>query len=70
LDPADLADVEMPVLIVNAANEFVGSPEEVAAAIPGARLVIIPDTDHLTVVPDRRFKDAVVAFLKERDRGA
>jgi pimeloyl-ACP methyl ester carboxylesterase len=64
VERAELADVAMPVLIVNAANEFVGSPDEVAAAIPGARLVIIPDTDHLTVVPDQRFKDAVLAFLK------
>jgi len=70
VERAELAYVAIPVLIVNAANEFVGSPEEVAAAIPGAKLVIIPDTDHLTVVPDRRFKDAVVAFLKEQDREA
>jgi hypothetical protein len=32
--------------------------------IPGSKLIIIPDTDHLTVVPDQRFKDEVLTFLE------
>jgi pimeloyl-ACP methyl ester carboxylesterase len=65
LDSAALAQISVPVLIVNGATDvLVGSPDEIAAAIPGARLVKIPDRDHLTVVPDPRFKEAVVHFLK------
>ena len=63
---ADLAQVELPVLIVIGEGDvLVGSADELAAAIPGAQLVKIPDKDHLTVVPDQRFKDAVVRFLTE-----
>ena len=38
--------------------------EPTAAVIPGSKLIIIPDTDHLTVVPDQRFKDEVLTFLE------
>lgn len=61
-----LKKVDVPVLIVNGEDDtLVGSPHELAAAIPGAKLILIPDTDHLTVVPDPRFKQAVVDFLTE-----
>ncbi len=66
MDPADLGRVSLPVLIVLGQGDvLVGSPDDLAAAISGARLVKIPDRDHLTVVPDRRFKEAVVGFLAE-----
>ncbi len=66
LGGATLAQVSVPVLIVNGeADALVGSPDELAAAIPGARLVKVPDCDHLTVVLDQRFKDAVISFLNE-----
>jgi pimeloyl-ACP methyl ester carboxylesterase len=63
---AEFADVEIPVLIVNGEEDtLVGSADELANAIPGAKLTIIPERDHLTVVPDQRFKDAVLQFLGE-----
>ncbi len=59
-----LAAVEVPVLIVNGADDdLVGSPDALAAAIPTAELVKIPGTDHLTTVADPRYKQAVVDFL-------
>ena len=60
-----LADVRIPVLIVDGGDDFpyVRTVDKLTAAIPGARLVTIPGTDHLTAVPDERFKDAVVDFL-------
>jgi pimeloyl-ACP methyl ester carboxylesterase len=65
IDASAFASVDIPVLIVKGANDDVtGDVRATADAIPGARLMIIPDTDHLTVVPDQRFKDAVLAFLK------
>jgi pimeloyl-ACP methyl ester carboxylesterase len=67
IDPADLAKVDIPVLIVDGANDVLArNPDQLAAAIPGARLVIIPDRSHLTVVPDPRFKQEVLAFLEQR----
>lgn len=67
LDQARLQQVALPVLIVNGeADAQVGSPDELATAIPGARLVKIPERDHITVVPDPRFKETVVHFLTEQ----
>ena len=60
---ADFADVDIPVLVISGAEDT--SPAEMAAATPGSKLVLIPDTNHFTVIPDQRFKDAVLAFLKE-----
>jgi pimeloyl-ACP methyl ester carboxylesterase len=66
IDPSALANNELPVLIVVGEKDaIVGDSDKLAAAINGARLVTIPGKDHLTVVPDQRFKDAVVSFLQE-----
>ena len=61
-----LAIVDLPVLIVNGADDTVaGSPDALAAAIPSAELVKIPGKDHVTTVADPQFKAAVVRFLSE-----
>ncbi len=63
----DLSKVDLPVLIVVGENDnIVGSADKLRASIPGAELLTIPDKDHMMVVPDQRFKDAVVRFLNER----
>jgi pimeloyl-ACP methyl ester carboxylesterase len=65
IDAAVFSGVDIPVLIVKGANDTTTeNAEPTAAVIPGARLVSIPDTDHLTVVPDQRFKDEVLTFLE------
>jgi pimeloyl-ACP methyl ester carboxylesterase len=65
VERAQLAAVRVPVLIVNGANDaLTASAREIAALIPGARLVVLPDQDHMTSVGDQRFKDAVVTFLR------
>lgn len=33
-------------------------------ALQAMPVVNIPDTDHLSVIPDQRFKDEVLAFLE------
>jgi pimeloyl-ACP methyl ester carboxylesterase len=64
--PEELARVQKPVLIVvGEKDDLVGDPRPLADAIPGSRLVLIPDRDHLTAVPDRRYKQVVLDFLSE-----
>ena len=60
-----LADVDIPVLIVNGADDhpYVDSAGRLAAAIRGAELVTIPGTDHHSVVDDPRFMAVVLDFL-------
>ena len=66
VDRADLAAVDIPVLIVSGENDDVmGKADELVVAIPGAKLVLIPDTDHL-VVFDPRAKQPVLSFLEEQ----
>lgn len=70
IDRAELARIALPVLIVSGElDTLVGSPDELAAAVPGARLEKIPGRDHLSVVLDPRFKDVVVDFLTEHSSG-
>jgi pimeloyl-ACP methyl ester carboxylesterase len=62
----ELSRVEKPVLVVvGEGDDLVGDPRPLADAIPGSRLVLIPGRDHLTAVPDRRYKRAVLDFLSE-----
>ena len=63
----EMAKVDVPVLIVVGEDDtLVGSADGLQDAIPGAELLTIPGKEHLTVVPDQRFKDAVVRFLNDR----
>ena len=63
LDVQKLADVRCPVLIlVGREDRGVGSPDKLAAAIPGAQVVIVPGS-HITAVVDPAFKRTIVDFL-------
>jgi pimeloyl-ACP methyl ester carboxylesterase len=63
-DPARLAAVRIPVLIVVGSHDnAIGDPKPLAKMIPGARLVMLEGRDHMTAPADRRFKDAVIGFL-------
>jgi pimeloyl-ACP methyl ester carboxylesterase len=64
-DPAKLAAVRIPVLIVVGTNdEAIGDPKPLAEMIPGARLVMLEGRDHLTAPADQRFKEVVLEFLR------
>jgi pimeloyl-ACP methyl ester carboxylesterase len=72
IDPAAgsrLEEVSAPTLVLPAEHDppwHGRMAEELAARIPGARLVRIPDTDHvLNVRRPAEFDDAVLAFLGE-----
>jgi pimeloyl-ACP methyl ester carboxylesterase len=67
LSPSDLAHLNVPMLIaVGTEDKIAGSPHELAALVPGARALDIPDRDHMLSVGDRVFKEAVLRFLAER----
>ena len=64
-DPARLAAVRIPVLIVVGTNDnAIGDPKPLAKMIPGARLVMLDGRDHMTAPSDQRFKEAVIEFLR------
>lgn len=67
LTRAQAVAIRLPMLIaVGTRDAIAGSPEALAALIPGARAVPIPERDHMLAVGDKVFKAAVLAFLAER----
>jgi pimeloyl-ACP methyl ester carboxylesterase len=67
LSPSDVARLKIPMLIaVGTKDKIAGSSHELAALVPGARALDIPDRDHMLSVGDRVFKEAVLRFLAER----
>jgi pimeloyl-ACP methyl ester carboxylesterase len=64
LSREDVARIAVPVLVaVGSADPIAGSPQELAALIPGAQALSIPGRDHMLAVGDRVFKSAVLEFL-------
>ena len=67
LSEAEVGRIAVPVLVaVGSADPIAGSPQQLAALIPGAQALSIPGRDHMLAVGDRVFKSAVLAFLSER----
>jgi pimeloyl-ACP methyl ester carboxylesterase len=67
LSAADVARITAPVLVaVGTVDQVAGSPEELAALIPGARALPIPDRDHMLAVGDKVYKQGVLDFLNQR----
>lgn len=64
---AELGRLAMPVLVaVGDRDEVAGSPERLAALIPGAEVLAIPGRDHMQATGDKAYKQGVLAFLKAR----
>ncbi len=64
---AELGRLTLPVLVaVGTKDEIAGDPNRLAALIPGARALAIPERDHNRSVGDPVFKEAVLAFLESR----
>lgn len=62
----DVARIRRPVLVaVGTKDDIAGSPEDLAALIPGARVLDIPGRDHMVAVGDKVFKQGVLDFLAE-----
>ena len=60
----EMERLAMPVLVVaGSKDEIAGSPERLAALVPGGQALVIPGRDHMLAVGDRVFKEGVVGFL-------
>ena len=67
LGRAEVASIRVPVLVaVGTKDQVAGSAQELAALIPGARALDIPDRDHMLAVGDKVFKTGVIDFLNQR----
>lgn len=59
--------IGIPVLVaVGTKDDVAGSAHELAALIPGAEALDIPDRDHMLAVGDKVYKAGVLAFLDRR----
>ena len=60
------ASIKTPTLIaIGTKDPIAGSAEELAAVMPNARALPIPDRDHMLAVGDKVFKAGVLQFLQE-----
>ena len=67
LPRADAAAIRAPTLIaVGTKDSVAGSAQMLAAIIPGAQALDIPDRDHMLAVGDKVFKAGVLDFLARR----
>jgi pimeloyl-ACP methyl ester carboxylesterase len=67
LSRAEVAAIRVPVLVaVGTKDQVAGSAQELAALIPGALALDIPDRDHMLAVGDRVYKGGVIDFLNQR----
>lgn len=63
----EVAQIRMPVLVsVGTRDEIAGSPQALAALMPDARALDIPNRDHNLAVGDRVHKAGVLDFLAAR----
>ncbi|HEY0441225.1 MAG TPA: alpha/beta hydrolase [Xanthobacteraceae bacterium] len=61
------ASIKVPVLVaVGTKDTVAGDPHALAALIPGAEVLEIPNRDHMLAVGDRAYKQGVLAFLEQR----
>jgi pimeloyl-ACP methyl ester carboxylesterase len=67
LSRQEVGSISAPTLVaVGTKDDLVGSAHDLAALIPGAHALDIPNRDHMLAVGDRVYKQGVLAFLKER----
>ena len=64
LEPADLARITCPVMVVIGSNDTLALPAEpLVEAIPGAQLTVVKGADHLGTMKGFGFLDAALGFL-------
>lgn len=63
LTPERLAVIDLPVLVVIGDRDFAGPGDPLAAALPRARLLVLPGLDHFATPKDFGAIDAALTFL-------
>lgn len=67
LSRAEVERIAVPLLVaVGSKDAVAGSPQELAALIPGAQALTIPNRDHMLAVGDKVYKAGVLEFLSHR----
>jgi pimeloyl-ACP methyl ester carboxylesterase len=67
LSRTEVGQIAVPLLVaVGSTDPIAGSPEALAALIPGAQALSIPGRDHMLAVGDRTYKAGVLEFLDKR----
>ncbi len=65
VERGDIAKVDVPTLIaVGTTDDIAGSAAELAALMPDAKAIDIPNRDHMLAVGDKVFKRAVLDFYR------
>lgn len=67
----DLSRIRCPTLVVSAEDDRFGTAataRDIASAVPGARLLMLPDGGHIWVGHDERLWAEVARFLRSVDR--
>jgi pimeloyl-ACP methyl ester carboxylesterase len=65
---AEAASIQVPVLIaVGTSDEIAGSAAALGEIIPGAKVLDIPNRDHMRAVGDKVYKTGVLDFLSRRE---
>jgi len=59
--------IAVPLLVaVGSKDVIAGPPEELAALVPHAQALVIPNRDHMLAVGDKTYKTGVLEFLNRR----
>ncbi len=67
LSRQEIGAIGIPVLVaIGTKDDVAGSAKALAALIPGAEALDIPDRDHMLAVGDKVYKAGVLAFLDRR----
>jgi pimeloyl-ACP methyl ester carboxylesterase len=67
MTPEEAAGITVPVLIaIGTADEIAGSAQALGKIIPGAKVLDIPNRDHMRAVGDKVYKTGVLDFLAQQ----
>jgi pimeloyl-ACP methyl ester carboxylesterase len=63
----EVGRIAVPLLIAVGSKDLIAGPaEELGTLIPGAKVLSIPDRDHMLAVGDKVYKAGVLEFLRNR----
>ncbi len=65
LTEAQLAAIDVPVLVVLGDKDFAGPADRLLAALPNAKLAPLVGADHFGTPKDFRYIDAAMAFIRD-----